>query len=200
MNKDIQNKKVEKLYSEIAKVYDTDFSGKANYKALKMLVDIFNKYKITDGIVLDLGCGTGEISHLLKGNFSFKGVDISKPMLEIAKSRGYEVFNGDILNELKKFEDDSVDHVIALSSLYFVENFNEIIEEIERVSKKSYFLTLEQFSDETKGIMKKRGIEIVNHPKEIIKKPTEVIEDTHIWTRPNTSDEIYGDIIFKILN
>ena len=42
----------------------------------KYLIDLLNEYGIKDGIVLDLGCGTGNITEILANNgYDMIGVD-----------------------------------------------------------------------------------------------------------------------------
>lgn len=56
----------------------------------------FKKNKITDGLVLELGCGTGKLMSLLgNAGFDMIGVDNSVDMLQIARektSRSFCIF------------------------------------------------------------------------------------------------------------
>jgi predicted TPR repeat methyltransferase len=196
----MQNNNIEKLYSDIANIYDPEFEEKAEYQVPNILQEIFYKYQIHEGVVLDLGCGTGKLSKYIGHSFLYEGIDLSESMLKIAKDRGYKTHKGDMLEILKTFENKSVDHVVALSSLYFVKDFEILIKEVERVARISYFFTLEQFSDSVKEIMSNRGIDIINHPIDLIDVPSEEFKNVHLWTRPNTDDKIFGNVVFKILS
>ena len=49
---------------------------------------LLNEYGVKDGLVLDLGCGTGSITELLaKAGYDMIGVDNSEDMLEIAMDK-----------------------------------------------------------------------------------------------------------------
>jgi predicted TPR repeat methyltransferase len=196
----LQNKKVAELYDGIANVYDSEFESKAEYQVPSILKDIYRKYNINNGVVLDIGCGTGKLKDYLGSNFSFIGIDISSLMLNEAKKQGYSVFYGDAIEIIKSMDDKSVDHVVALSSLYFIEEFDTLIKNVERVARKSIFITLEQFRSEIIDMMRAKDINLYNHSLSLVSEPTEIINNTFLWKRPNTEDKVYGDIVFKILD
>lgn len=87
---------------------------------------------------LDLCCGTGDLSGILKKGFTnskVTGVDFSKNMLEIAKRKhpGIEFLEADITN--LPFEDESFDLCIISFGLRNVENIDAALKEIYRVLK-----------------------------------------------------------------
>ena len=48
--------------------------------------NIFNKLNITPELILDLGCGTGDITKIFADNgYDMIGIDISTDMLNIAR-------------------------------------------------------------------------------------------------------------------
>ena len=204
-NKDVeelemQRDNVIRLYNEAASIYDESFEGKAEYQIPRILLETYQKYGITEGIILDVGCGTGKLREYLGDSFTYKGIDISPMMIEEAKKRGFEGFVGPVEDVIETLADKSVDHITALSSLYFVKDYEKLIQEFERVARKSIFISLEQFQPEIIEIMKGRCINIYNHPASVIQNPTEVIKDTFLWKRPNTEDKIFGDLVFKQLS
>lgn len=76
------------IYGGFAEVYDT-FMDNIPYDMwhdyLKSLLD---DYGITEGIVVDLGCGTGNMTvRLAKDGYDMIGVDLSPEMLEIARDK-----------------------------------------------------------------------------------------------------------------
>ncbi len=73
-------------FSTIYKFYDmyngADFKGYYNFYK-----NAIQKHGIPTEIILDLGCGTGELSKILSKDFQVIGVDISSEMLSIASSK-----------------------------------------------------------------------------------------------------------------
>ncbi|MDF3820416.1 class I SAM-dependent methyltransferase [Leptospira sp. 96542] len=76
-----------KLYTELAEYYFTIEEASRKFsEEILFLRDNFKRHKIQT--VLDVGCGTGEHVKELQGmGFKVLGVDASKRMLEIAKTR-----------------------------------------------------------------------------------------------------------------
>ena len=72
-------------YTGFAQVYDKFMDNIEYDKWCEYLVSILKEYGVNDGIVLDLGCGTGNITELLadKG-YDMIGVDYSQEMLNMA--------------------------------------------------------------------------------------------------------------------
>ncbi len=70
--------------------FDDLLRGPLEYRAPELLMDqVLPKFTGGPGRVLDLGCGTGLCGPLLKPHASrLVGVDLSKPMLELAEARG----------------------------------------------------------------------------------------------------------------
>ena len=65
------------------------------------------EYEVTDGIVLDLGCGTGTLTELMAARgFDMIGVDYSEEMLEIAMEKraesGRDILY--LLQDMREFE------------------------------------------------------------------------------------------------
>lgn len=78
-------------YGEFAHVYD-QFMEDVPYEAWCGFIEtILRERGLEDGLVLDLGCGTGSLTRLLRdAGYDMIGVDSSVEMLEVAKSRGDE--------------------------------------------------------------------------------------------------------------
>ncbi len=72
-------------YTSFAQVYDL-FMDDIPYKEwCDYITNLLKDYHIENGILLDLGCGTGSLTQLLsKQGFDMIGVDNSSDMLEIA--------------------------------------------------------------------------------------------------------------------
>ncbi len=187
------------MYDRIAPVYDKEFMGKADYQVPRLLREEFARREFNYGSMLDIGCGTGKILCDLGARFIMYGIEASGTMCHLAKRRGYvEVRYGFAEEVLSGFPTKSVDHVIALSSLYFVENIDQVLWESLRIARKSVFFSLEQFCEKTRIKMRDRGIRIFNHPSGKFGDSV-VIRNTHLWTRPTEGTKILGDIVHKII-
>ncbi len=52
----------------------------------RYLISLLKEYGVSDGIVLDLGCGTGKMTRLLsRAGYDMIGIDNSEEMLQIAR-------------------------------------------------------------------------------------------------------------------
>ena len=78
-------------YTSFASVYDT-FMDNIPYKEwAEYLVGLLKEYGIHDGLVLDLGCGTGNMTELLAtSGYDMIGIDNAEDMLEIAMGKREE--------------------------------------------------------------------------------------------------------------
>ena len=73
-------------YTEFAKVYD-EFMEETPYENWKeFIIEYLKRENIEDGIVLDLGCGTGCLTRMLSdAGYDMIGVDSSFEMLDVAR-------------------------------------------------------------------------------------------------------------------
>ncbi len=94
-------------YSGFAKVYDLFMDNIPYEEWTDYVKELFFHEGIEDGILLDLGCGTGSVTELLaKAGFDMIGIDNSEEMLEIAMEKR-EVSGLDILyllQDMREFE------------------------------------------------------------------------------------------------
>lgn len=94
-------------YSSFARVYDLFMDNVPYEEWSEYIRSILQEYGICDGLMLDLGCGTGKMTRLLaKAGYDMIGVDNSADMLEIAREEEYE--NTDrilyLLQDMRSFE------------------------------------------------------------------------------------------------
>lgn len=74
-----------KSYTGFASVYDLFMDNIPYDKWSSYVLDLLKEYNINDGIILDLGCGTGNITEpLAKAGYDMIGIDNSDEMLNIA--------------------------------------------------------------------------------------------------------------------
>lgn len=72
-------------YTNFAEVYDTFMDNVPYEEWADDIQDILKEYQIEEGLVLDLGCGTGSMTELLaEKGYDMIGVDNSEEMLELA--------------------------------------------------------------------------------------------------------------------
>ena len=94
-------------YTGFAEVYDLFMDQVPYEKWSGRIVQILSAYGIRDGLVLDLGCGTGSMTELLAGaGYDMIGVDASEEMLELAYEKraesGHDILY--LLQDMREFE------------------------------------------------------------------------------------------------
>ena len=79
-------------YNEFAYFYD-EFNGAADYDALyEYVVGELRGHHIADGIVADLGCGTGELTLMRsQAGYDMIGIDRSEEMLSVLREKADEL-------------------------------------------------------------------------------------------------------------
>lgn len=78
-------------YTGFAEVYDLFMDNVPYEEWNRYLTGLLKEYEISDGLVLELGCGTGRMTRLLsKSGYDMIGVDNSEEMLQIARDAGKE--------------------------------------------------------------------------------------------------------------
>lgn len=87
--------------------------------------------------VLDLGCGSGELLIRLKNkNIQGRGIEIQEENVVSCIEKGLSVFQGNIDEGLKEFEDKSFDYVVLNQTLQMTHKPEYVIQEMLRVGKK----------------------------------------------------------------
>ncbi len=93
------------MYETFARVYDT-FMDEVPYDDwASCLICALKENGIDDGLVLDLGCGTGQMTRrFAEAGYDMIGVDLSPDMLQIAQegSRGYDILY--LMQDVRRFE------------------------------------------------------------------------------------------------
>lgn len=94
-------------YTSFAEVYDTFMDNVPYEEWAEYLAELLQEYDVEDGLVLDLGCGTGSLTEILatKG-YDMIGADGSAEMLEIAMEKkaqsGHDILY--LLQDMREFE------------------------------------------------------------------------------------------------
>jgi len=88
--------------------------------------------------VLDLGCGEGDLLHLLKSEKGVCGTGIDCDESKIARciERGLSVLQGDINEEIEDYPDKSFDYVIVSQTLQQVYRPDALIGSLLRIGRK----------------------------------------------------------------
>jgi SAM-dependent methyltransferase len=76
------------LYNEdLAYIHDQGFTDLAR-NAAQTVLELLKAQRIKSGLVVDLGCGSGVLAErLTRAGYDVLGIDISKPMLRLARKR-----------------------------------------------------------------------------------------------------------------
>ncbi len=94
-------------YTSFAQVYDLFMDNVPYEEWSEYVIALLKEEKTEDGLVLDLGCGTGKMTRLLAAaGYDMIGIDNSEDMLEIARECQYEKEDGILylLQDMREFE------------------------------------------------------------------------------------------------
>lgn len=120
-------------YSGFAEVYDFLMKDVDYDRWVDYIESIFKKFSLTPKKILELACGTGNITNRLAvRGYEITGIDISSEMLTFAKNKAIDLgVNISYINQNMKELDysDEVDCVLCLC-----DGFNYILEETDLIS------------------------------------------------------------------
>ena len=121
-------------YTSFAYVYDTFMDNVPYGEWARHIREKLCEHGVTDGIVLDLGCGTGTMTERLAGyGYDMIGVDNSEEMLELAMEKktesGYDILY--LLQDMRGFE--LYGTVRAVVSVCYSVNYITEPDELEEV-------------------------------------------------------------------
>ena len=89
--------------------------------------------------VLDLGCGEGDLLHFLKTQKKCQGygLEINPDSILTCINKGINVIEHDLNNDLRQFNDASVDTVVMTQALQVVQRPDLLLDEMLRVGKEA---------------------------------------------------------------
>lgn len=94
-------------YTSFAQVYDLFMDNIPYTEWCNYITSLLQEYQITEGLILDLGCGTGTLTESLsKKGYDMIGIDSSPEMLEIATEK-HLLSNSNslyLLQDMRNFE------------------------------------------------------------------------------------------------
>ncbi len=120
-------------YTNFAGVYDTFMDNVPYDEWVTYLKTLLDEYGVREGIVLDLGCGTGSVTErLAELGYDMIGIDNSQDMLEIARQKNMDN-EGEILyllQDMREFElYGTVQAVVSLcDSMNYITEEEELLE------------------------------------------------------------------------
>ena len=102
-------------YSAFAYVYD-ELMDNVPYDAwAEYLIGLLKENGVADGLVCELGCGTGQMTRrLAAAGYDMIGIDLSEEMLDVAREQEYGAYEGD-------FEEEEVEEDAAEPSILYLQ-------------------------------------------------------------------------------
>ena len=136
-----QNKSAEKESWVIKKIEDISSSNMYEDDTLRDILSKTIYTNISDGLILDIGCGAGNLTNLLiKGGYDALGIDISFDVLRMAKRiNPNNVFIvADV--EFPPFKDGSISACLAIDILHHFIRIRRCANELLRILKKDGYI------------------------------------------------------------
>ena len=168
-------------YSKFAEVYDLFMQDIPYEQWCNYITDLLHKYGIMDGIVLELGCGTGNLTkRLASKGYDMIGVDNSEAMLEVAMEKERTNPQGILylLQDMREFElYGTVRAVVSVC-----DSMNYLLEEGE----------LEQVFRLVNNYLDPKGIFIFDLKRIII---IAMIQETRFLEKTKKTAALFGKII-----
>lgn len=154
-------------YDELAKGYDS-----LHKEEQKKKLAIISKYidPKPDEKLLDVGCGTGLCSDW---NCTCTGIDPSLGLIKEAEKKNDKVRFVQGSAEDMPFKDNYFDYVISVSAVHLFKDMQKGLEEIKRVGKDRFVLTVLKKSSMSKDIIEK--IRSIFDVKEEIEEEKDII-------------------------
>lgn len=120
-------------YTSFASVYDMFMDNIPYGEWCAYLTSLLKEYGVEDGILLDLGCGTGSLTELLaQEGYDMIGVDFSEDMLQIAMEKreesGLPILY--LLQDMREFElYGTVRAVVSIcDSMNYILDYGELVQ------------------------------------------------------------------------
>lgn len=120
-------------YKSFARVYDMFMDNVPYEEWCEYLTGLLAEYGVKEGILLDLGCGTGSLTELLaQKGYDMIGVDNSEDMLEIAVEKreksGLDILY--LMQDMREFElYGTVQAAVSIcDSINYIQEYEELVQ------------------------------------------------------------------------
>ena len=126
-------------YTGFAEFYDLFMDNIPYEEWSAYLISLLHEYNVKDGLVLDMGCGTGNITELLaKAGYDMIGIDNSEDMLATAMDKRYDS-DLDILYLLQDMREFELYGTVAAAvsicdSMNYILNYDELVQVFKLVN------------------------------------------------------------------
>ena len=133
------------LYENWAGTYDQDFAQRMDYQLPRHVADYFIRHRSTNGVVLDVGAGTGLLADCLSDqqDLIIDAIDISAAMLDVANSKGH--YRNKIVADLTKplsINNGTYDAIVSSGTFTHGHVGPNVLDELLRICKKGALFVL----------------------------------------------------------
>jgi SAM-dependent methyltransferase len=133
-------KKTMDAYTGFAGVYDLFMDNIPYEEWCEYLTGLLKEYGVEDGLVLDLGCGTGKLTRLLADyGYDMIGVDLSEEMLQIAVQKEAEEPRGILYLEqdMREFELYGTVHAVVsiCDSMNYLMEYEDLVQVVRLLNQ-----------------------------------------------------------------
>jgi SAM-dependent methyltransferase len=192
---DRSRREIISFYSEIAPDYEARVAAEARPAFPRVITELLADIPQDELSMLDLGCGPGSLRRYTRFK-SYAGIDLSAEMLALAE--GYETFQGDVLEVLRKLPDASYDGAVSVSALYFMapEVVHAIVTELERVTRRFWLVTLDGITPKLMKEYADGGIDVWNHREIELPVPVRRVNEDG-WSA-STDERIQAEYVLRV--
>jgi 2-polyprenyl-3-methyl-5-hydroxy-6-metoxy-1,4-benzoquinol methylase len=126
------------LATRLTELRQRDYLGLAEGGVYQAVERIFSQHHIGGEVIVDLGCGVGNFSHIVGERFRhYIGVDLVKWR---AMSKSVEFIQADLEKRTFAFSDQCADAVVAIEVIEHVENPRAFARELTRLARPNGWL------------------------------------------------------------
>lgn len=128
--------KVGTNFSRVAHHYEQ--YADIQYLLAERLLKEIKQQSILPESILDIGCGTGKLTHALLRQYPYAaviGLDVSREMVKVAKDRGIEAVSADA--QRLPFRDETFNLIVSNAAYQWVGNLSAAFQEAHRILKEN---------------------------------------------------------------